>query len=247
MLNKDFEKIFNLSKKTGDKFIVLPELGDPFVIIPFRDYEKILNFIPDVANLTEEELLDKINRDIAIWKDSQKDFDSEWLANDFSAEDLYKNNSTSIEDEENWQNPLAEEPFEYAPIKPWLEDEITAEDLLEEENDLKPLTEMDLDKNFEEEEKENTKNSLTESEIEQPDTSFEPTKEIWFQPAPRKENTNSEKLKYENIPPPPDLNPSAVMPEKVEPTPIIDLSFDENTKASEATETEDEFSEEPVY
>lgn len=251
MLNKDFEKIFNLSKKTGDKFIVLPEFGDPFVIVPFREYEKILNFTPDITNLTEEELLDKINRDIAIWKDSQKDFDSDWLPDSFSAEDIHQDDLPFEENEENeaWENPLTKDPFAYEPIPPWLEDEINDENLNDEYN-FKPVTAMDLNKDFYEEKKENIENleKPTEDYLPEPiETPSEPAEEIWFQPAPRKENTNSENLKYENIPPPPDLSPSAVMPEKVEPTPVIDLSFDDNTKAGETPATEDEFAEEPVY
>lgn len=250
MLSQNFEKIFNLSKKTGDKFIVLPEFGDPFVIIPFRDYEKILSFTPDIANLTEEELLDKINRDIAIWKDSQNDQEPDWLPDAFSTSNLYENEYLSNVDEKNWDKSLTDEPFEYAPIKPWLDitDEEAKENELvnndDEEYDFRPAKEMDLNKDFNEEKKENIKNLLANFAIDQTESTLESSQEIWFQPAPKKNNNNSENLKYEDIPPPPDLSPSAVIPDK--PTPIIDLSFEDN-KVAETTPSEDEFNEEPVY
>lgn len=69
----NFDRIINLIKKTGDKVIVVNENGDPdYVIMRFNDYEKMSLGGGEVADLTEDEFLDKINRDIAIWKNAQK-------------------------------------------------------------------------------------------------------------------------------------------------------------------------------
>ena len=67
------QKIINLIKKTGDKAIILDETGEPgFVIMAVGDYENLIIGKSGVQGLTEEELLDKINRDIAVWKDTQE-------------------------------------------------------------------------------------------------------------------------------------------------------------------------------
>ncbi|MFA6594518.1 MAG: hypothetical protein WCT16_04680 [Candidatus Buchananbacteria bacterium] len=66
-------KLVNLLKKTGDKAIVLDEHGEPgYVIMTVADYEDLILGKSGVSGLTEDELLDKINRDIAIWKDNQE-------------------------------------------------------------------------------------------------------------------------------------------------------------------------------
>ncbi len=66
----NMQKVVNLIRKTGDKAIILDENGDPgFVIMSIGDYENLVIGKSGVQGLTEEELLDKINRDIAVWKD----------------------------------------------------------------------------------------------------------------------------------------------------------------------------------
>jgi len=71
---KSIEKIIDLIKKTGDKCIILDAEGQPqYVIMSFDDYEKLISAKMEVAGLTEDELLDKINRDIANWKSGQEE------------------------------------------------------------------------------------------------------------------------------------------------------------------------------
>lgn len=68
-----FQKLISLIKKTGDKAIILGQNGDPdYVIMSVADYEDLILGKSGVSGLTESELLDKINHDIAIWKDSQE-------------------------------------------------------------------------------------------------------------------------------------------------------------------------------
>jgi hypothetical protein len=69
----NLHKIVALIKKTGDKAIVLNENGDPdYVLMAVGDYEDLVFGKAEVRGLTEQELLDKINRDIAIWKTDQE-------------------------------------------------------------------------------------------------------------------------------------------------------------------------------
>lgn len=73
-MSKSMEKVINLIKRTGDKCIILDSDGEPeYVAMSFRDYEKLILGNPDIGKLSEEEMLEKINRDIAVWQASSKD------------------------------------------------------------------------------------------------------------------------------------------------------------------------------
>lgn len=69
-----FDRIINFVKKTGDKTIVIKEDAE-FVIAPLLEYEKLIDAKHDIKKLSEEELLDKINREIAVWRESQEERD----------------------------------------------------------------------------------------------------------------------------------------------------------------------------
>ena len=75
MQNK-LQKAIDLVNKTGDRLLVA-DMADPervFAVMSIDEYEKLMFDKSGVRNLTENELLDKINRDIAIWK-SDNEFD----------------------------------------------------------------------------------------------------------------------------------------------------------------------------
>ena len=73
-MTEQFKKIQNLINATGDRCIVVDTNGEAlYVIIPFREFEKIVQDRLDVKGLSEEEFLEKINRDIAHWRSSQED------------------------------------------------------------------------------------------------------------------------------------------------------------------------------
>ena len=67
------QKVINLAKKTGDRLIVFDTTGSDniYIVMSLDEYEKLVIGKSEVRNLTEDELLDKINRDIAIWKSEQ--------------------------------------------------------------------------------------------------------------------------------------------------------------------------------
>jgi len=71
-------KIIELIKKTGDNCIVLDPQGEPaYVVVGFKNYQQLIEGTGHVSGLTQDELLDKINRDIAAWKNSQTNANSE--------------------------------------------------------------------------------------------------------------------------------------------------------------------------
>ncbi|MDO8592600.1 MAG: hypothetical protein Q7R92_02385 [bacterium] len=75
-MQDQLQKAINLAKKTGDRLIVFDSSkpDNIFMILALKDYENLVLGKSEVRGLTEDELLDKINRDIAIWK-SEQDFD----------------------------------------------------------------------------------------------------------------------------------------------------------------------------
>ena len=86
-MSNQLEKALALCKKTGDRIIVFesPQAENPFVLINLTDYEKIVVSGSEVSGLTEAELLDKINRDIALWKSEQETLEAPDSAVDFLA------------------------------------------------------------------------------------------------------------------------------------------------------------------
>ena len=79
-MQNQLQKAINLAKKTGDKLIIydITKPDNTYVIMSLNQYEDIVVEKSEVRGLTEEELIDKINRDVAIWKSDQNqnmDFD----------------------------------------------------------------------------------------------------------------------------------------------------------------------------
>ncbi len=72
-MKNQLQKALSLTKKTGDRLIVfdLSQDIDPFVVMGLNEYEKIVIGKSEVRGLSEDELTDKINRDIAIWRSDQ--------------------------------------------------------------------------------------------------------------------------------------------------------------------------------
>jgi hypothetical protein len=89
---KNLQRILDLIRKTGDKYIIEDDNGGIFVILSLDDYETFIFKNNQLRNLSEEELLNKINKDIAIWKASQEDkvVDQAWQ--DLPAEEKSENN-----------------------------------------------------------------------------------------------------------------------------------------------------------
>jgi len=72
-MQNQLQRAIDLVKKTGDKIIVFDSANSDnvYAIMSLKDYENLVFGRSEVRDLTEDELLDKINRDIAIWKSEQ--------------------------------------------------------------------------------------------------------------------------------------------------------------------------------
>jgi hypothetical protein len=65
------QKLKNIIRRSGGKFIIV-ENGDPeFVVMSWDDYEKNMLSLKAIQSLTEEELIDKINSDIDMWRENK--------------------------------------------------------------------------------------------------------------------------------------------------------------------------------
>lgn len=67
------DRLIKLAKKTGDRLIVHNPVDDTDVVIMDVDeYEMLIEDKQDVRDLSERQLLNQINRDISIWRASDK-------------------------------------------------------------------------------------------------------------------------------------------------------------------------------
>ena len=121
---ESIQKVINLIRKTGDKIVILDKNSDlNCVIMTINDYEKLVLGRAEIKGLTEDELLDKINRDIEIWKDSQENEHLPIDQLDFSQE-LDKNSE-----------PIIDYNFNEIPVSPVSQDFSLNLDNSDEEDD----------------------------------------------------------------------------------------------------------------
>ena len=98
----NLEKILNLIQKTGDKCIYFdPRSEENFVIMSVEEYERMLGNTGEIKDLTQEQLLDKINRDIANWKAENENEMSDWIGKE-TIENIDFNQEESEENEEKF-------------------------------------------------------------------------------------------------------------------------------------------------
>ena len=110
-MQNQLQKAINLAKKTGDRLIVydMSQKNEAFVVMSLDEYEKMATGRSEIKSLTEDELLDKINRDIAVWKNEQ-----------FSKEELEEKDKVSENNGYNFVYPEFEKEED-------LEDEFDSE------------------------------------------------------------------------------------------------------------------------
>lgn len=100
----DWEKILKAIKKTGDRCLVIDQSAEKvFVIIDFSDYEQLIGSRGEIKGLTEGQLLDKINQDIALWQSSQVNTTENWSEEIKSKREIKEKN---IEDERYYVEPV---------------------------------------------------------------------------------------------------------------------------------------------
>src|SRR3989344_5038562 len=69
MQNSQLNRVIKLVKRTGDKTVIMDNESDAvMMLMDLSAYEKMLGGSEGVEKLTEEGLLEKINRDVAVWR-----------------------------------------------------------------------------------------------------------------------------------------------------------------------------------
>lgn len=109
----NLDRVLDLIKKTGDKAIIVPvpstRDSDPYIIVPIEQYEQIISAKVNYAEMTEQEILNRVNREISLWKQSQRELgfnpDMDLIDSVQYEEDIY--------DEENEENEENEEEFDF--------------------------------------------------------------------------------------------------------------------------------------
>ncbi|HUT22384.1 MAG TPA: hypothetical protein VMX18_03185 [Candidatus Bipolaricaulota bacterium] len=80
---RNLEKIIKFIQETGDKCIYYDaQSGNNLMIMPLGEYQRILGENTGIRDLTQEELLDRMNRDIALWKVGQDDLRDNWTGDE---------------------------------------------------------------------------------------------------------------------------------------------------------------------
>lgn len=76
-------KLISLVRRTGDRAVISDSQSDGlFVIMDSDDYERLLSHTKSVKGLNEREMMDKINRDIALWRSQNDSSELNWYEND---------------------------------------------------------------------------------------------------------------------------------------------------------------------
>lgn len=69
MLPEKWDKVLNLVKSTGEHCVIFDQNSEEaFVLMRLEEYENLAKTSDRVQGLTEDELLDRINQDIALWQ-----------------------------------------------------------------------------------------------------------------------------------------------------------------------------------
>ncbi len=112
-MDNQLNKIIGLIQKTGDKCVVFNPTNEAYVVMTLKDYEKLVLGKSEVHNLTEDELLDKINRDIAVWR-SLRELENKEVEWDEVLSEQFGRNKPEAWDENHW-----EEAGEESKAEPW--------------------------------------------------------------------------------------------------------------------------------
>ncbi|MDI6777871.1 MAG: hypothetical protein QMD77_01660 [Patescibacteria group bacterium] len=65
------QELKELIRDVGGKFIIAENGKARYVVMSFNEFQKSVSGRKPVQTLTEEELVDKINADIALWRENQ--------------------------------------------------------------------------------------------------------------------------------------------------------------------------------
>ena len=69
MQEQQLNRALELARRTGDKFLIFDrETDEIFTLLGLEDYENLLSGREPVESLSEREMLDRVNRELANWR-----------------------------------------------------------------------------------------------------------------------------------------------------------------------------------
>ncbi len=119
MNSKQLKRLFNLIRETGDRLVIADSESDEvFAVMSLDEYENLaqlrqIDWTPEelpnhnfqkISDLSEQEMLEKINRDIADWRGLQKKDEEE-----LEADDMVEDNNTIEDTAEDEKEKTVEE------------------------------------------------------------------------------------------------------------------------------------------
>ncbi|MBI4090602.1 MAG: hypothetical protein HY422_01110 [Candidatus Komeilibacteria bacterium] len=136
------EEVLKLAAETGDRCIVMSEHRDPFVIMGLPQYRELLKTAAGkehIASMTESELLDKINQDIAEWRESRQEELSEYDIAQFRVDPVRGQLSNGVDPGGSAApNPPRARKTQDAHVRKALEMHIPNLPIVEDEGEAKP-------------------------------------------------------------------------------------------------------------
>ncbi len=105
----NFKKIIDLVKKNSEKIILADQqnIEDSVVIMNLNEYEKLIDEIEtmkQVQALTDRNLIDNINKNIAEWREENHEKNDKLFADEFIREENRLNNNEFTDDELDDEN-----------------------------------------------------------------------------------------------------------------------------------------------
>jgi hypothetical protein len=69
------QELKDLIKEVGGKFIIAENGKARYIVMSLKEFQKSIAGKESIQTLTEEELVEKINDDISLWRESQEKSD----------------------------------------------------------------------------------------------------------------------------------------------------------------------------
>ena len=98
MNQTQLDKLLGLIRRTGDRAVIADnETDNLFVMMDSDNYERLISHTRSVRGLSEAEMMEKINRDIALWRSHNQSEELNWYdeGEDYGFEDNEDDNFTN--------------------------------------------------------------------------------------------------------------------------------------------------------
>ena len=82
------QELKNLIRDVGGKFIITENGKARYIAMSLKEFQKSIADKESIQALTEEELVDKINNDIAMWRENQEEGEENLISEIEKLEDI---------------------------------------------------------------------------------------------------------------------------------------------------------------